>query len=139
MKPNQGLIDNLYQNLLKASAVLREKETTSPSPISPKVRIETAHSHDYGISSPRTVPLELSVKALNSFVIAAGNIHHGNRLIKYIIREILGTCFSIDLLVPATEQTWTVFVPTTGFEIIIKIYKYLVRKLFSQFIVCRSC
>ena len=113
VKPNQGLIDNLYQSLLKAGAVLSERELISP-PRSPKVRIETEHSNDYGISSPRTEPLELGVKALNSFVIAAGNIHHGNRLIKYIIREILGTCFSIDLLVPATEQTWTVFVPTTG-------------------------
>lgn len=115
VKPNQGLIDNLYQSLLKAGAVLSERELISP-PRSPKVRIETEHSNDYGISSPRTESLELGVKALNSFVIAAGNIHHGNRLIKYIIREILGTCFSIDLLVPATEQTWTVFVPTTGKE-----------------------
>lgn len=50
---------------------------------------------------------------LNSFEIATGNINHGNRSINYTVQEILGTCFAINLVVPVTDQSWMVFVPSS--------------------------
>lgn len=95
---SQPTVENLYKNLLNLTSKYQgEKQNASSQKNKEKYNTEQ---------------IQLGVSALNSFVIAAGNIYHGNRLIKYVVREILGTCFSIDLLVPITEQTWTIFVPT---------------------------
>jgi len=94
-------VENLYKNLLNVTSKYHGGKQNSTSSYNKE--------KSYGSTSEQ---IQLGVSALNSFVIAAGNIYHGNRLIKYVVREILGTCFSIDLLVPITEQTWTIFVPT---------------------------
>ena len=51
-------------------------------------------------------------RAVASFALSSGALFHENKRIKYVIRELIGTCFSIDLTVETTSQQWTVFVPS---------------------------
>ena len=54
------------------------------------------------------------MKALNSFIIASGSMECAkNVVVNYTIRDVLGNCFSIDLFVQKTNQSWTIFVPSS--------------------------
>lgn len=109
-------MENLYASLGLSSVIKNERSQSYGT--------EQSYSADHPRKPPHDQSLDMTVKAMNSFVIAAGNIFHGDRLIKYVIREIMEICFSVDLLVPVTEQTWTVFIPTSNpIKELMKIWK----------------
>jgi len=66
-----------------------------------------------------------------SVCISTGNIWSDNRVVNYTIREFTGTsCFSINIFVPTTQQSWVIFVPMS--EAISELRRIWSQKLSGQ-------
>lgn len=77
----------------------------SPSPF------RSHNTLPYNGSQSKSQTLESALDKLSSTVISTGSIHSGDRLLNYTIREFSGMCLSLNIYVPSTQQTWSLFLP----------------------------